>query len=308
VPAIHICESGLRDGLQLVKTVLATEHKKALLDAVVAAGVRETDTTSFVPAHVIPQFADAAEVMAHARRHDGLVAGALVPNVKGAERALAAGAQLITFVISVSRSHNLANVRRTHEQQLENARGVRALIDAVPAASRPRYVVALSTAFGCSIEGRVPVADVVGMAEQVRAAGAEEIVLADTVGYGNPALIKQCVGAVRNAVGREVPLRLHLHNTFGTGLANALAGIETGITRFDAALGGLGGCPFAPGASGNIATEDLVFMCEEIGLSTGIDLARLIEATRLLARVLPGERIRSAVAEAGLPRFMRPAA
>jgi hydroxymethylglutaryl-CoA lyase len=303
-PDVHVCEVGLRDGLQLVTGVVPTATKTALLDALVAAGFAEMDVTSFVPPQVVPQFFDAAAVMAHARsRHPGLGAGALVPNVKGAERAIAADATALFFVASVSRGHSRANVRREPEEQVAALGAVHALIHARPASARPRLVGALATAFGCSIDGRIAPAAVARMAVAMAEAGAEEIVLADTVGYADPRRIREVLAAVRGAIGGALPLRLHLHDTMGLGLANALAGLEAGITRFDAALGGLGGCPFAPGASGNIATEDLVFMLEQMGLSTGIDLSRLLAASALLSRSLPQERLRSHVAEAGIPRL-----
>ena len=174
-------------------------------------------------------------------------------------------------IVSVSHSHSLANNRRTPEEQIEITREMKALVDAQATGARPLLIAGLPTAFGCSIEGKIPVADVCRLAVAMKDLGADEINLADTVGYADPHLIKLVVKAVRDAVGDDMPIRLHLHNTLGLGLANVLAGIEAGITRFDAAVGGLGGCPFAPGASGNIATEDLVFMLEQMGLRTGID-------------------------------------
>ena len=307
-PDIHICETGLRDGLQLVRNVVPTPVKAALIDALAASGITEIDVTSFVPTQVLPQFADAAEVAAHALKHPGWQVAALAPNLKGAERAIASGVHILNFVVSVSRSHNEANVRRSPEEQVEVARDIKALISSQPCESRPRLVVALATAFGCSIEGRIKRRDVYQLATQMREAGADEIVLADTVGYADPLLIRNTVNDVRHAVGEEFPIRLHLHDTMGTGMANVLAGIEIGVKRFDAAFGGLGGCPFAPGASGNIATEDLVFMAEQMGLRTGIDLKKLIKATNSLAHHLPQERMRSHVREAGIPRVYRTAA
>lgn len=306
---VHICEVGPRDGLQLAKQVMPTERKKAWLTALAATGLPEVDATSFVPPAAFPQFADGAEIVRHALSFaDGWRVGALAPNLKGAERAIEAGVQIVNFVVSVSRGHNLANVRRTVEEQVAAARQVKALINARPAGQRPKLVAGLSTAFGCSIEGKIAVADVCRVARMMLEAGADEITLADTVGYADPRLIKDVVAAVRGEIGDQVPLRLHLHDTMGTGLANALAGLEAGITRFDAALGGLGGCPFAPGASGNIATEDLVYMFEQMGLKTGIDLPRLLAATDILADALPQERIRSHVREAGIPRVYGAAA
>jgi hydroxymethylglutaryl-CoA lyase len=303
---VHICETGPRDGLQLVEQIMPMAAKKAMIAALARSGLPEVDAASFVPPQRFPQFADAAEIVAEARAcsrtSNGWVVGALVPNRKGAERAIAAGAQALYSIVSVSRSHNLANVRRTPDEQIEITREIKTLIDALPEAERPQLVGGLPTAFGCSIEGRVPVADVCRIAVAMRELGADEITLADTVGYADPVLIKSVVAAVRSAVGQDTPLRLHLHDTMGLGLANVLAGLEVGITRFDAAIGGLGGCPFAPGASGNIATEDLVFMLEQMGLRTGVDLPALLEATEILAESLPQERIRSHVREAGIPK------
>jgi hydroxymethylglutaryl-CoA lyase len=303
---VHICETGPRDGLQLVEQIMPTAAKKAMIAALARSGLPEVDAASFVPPQRFPQFADAAEIVAEARAcsrtSNGWVVGALVPNRKGAERAIAAGAQVLYSIVSVSRSHNLANVRRTPDEQIKITREIKTLIDVLPEAERLRLVGGLPTAFGCSIEGRVPVADVCRIAVAMKELGADEITLADTVGYADPVLIKSVVAAVRSAVGKDTPLRLHLHDTMGLGLANVLAGLEVGITRFDAAIGGLGGCPFAPGASGNIATEDLVFMLEQMGLRTGVDLPALLEATEILAESLPQERIRSHVREAGIPK------
>jgi hydroxymethylglutaryl-CoA lyase len=305
---IHVCEVGLRDGLQLVKAILPTTAKTALLDMFADAGFVEIDVAGFVPPHIIPQFADAAAVMAHALALPNIRAGALVPNVKGASRAIAAGADVLYTVVSVSRAHNLANVRRTPDEQVASVREIDTLRKAAPIGARPQIVGGIATAFGCSLEGRIGLADVCRIAVGLREAGVDEITLADTVGYADPLLVKKTVADVKDAIGQDFPLRLHLHDTMGLGIANALAGLEAGVTRFDSAAGGLGGCPFAPGASGNIASEDLVFMLEQMGLRTGIDLERLLAATAALARLLPEERIRSHVREAGIPRIFGEAA
>jgi hydroxymethylglutaryl-CoA lyase len=308
-PDVHICEAGPRDGLQNLDVVLPTEAKCALLDAIVAAGVREIDAGSFVPAKVVPQFADVDAVMAHAVRHkQDVTIGALVPNFKGAERAIAAGVDTIYFVISASEAHNMANVRRTIGEQVEGFRAVRAAIDAKPEGKRPQLMGAISTAFGCSIQGRISEADVCKVATAYAEAGADEIGLADTVGYATPPLIKQIVAAVRRDVGSRMTLRLHLHDTLGVGLANAIAGLDVGIRRFDAAVSGLGGCPFAPGARGNIVTEDLVFMLEQMGLSTGIDLDRLMATRAILGAHIAEKHLTGHLHEAGIPRALRRAA
>jgi hydroxymethylglutaryl-CoA lyase len=304
MPDIHICETGPRDGLQNLPVILPTAAKLALIDGIVAAGVSEIDACSFVPPKVVPQFADADDVIAHALGKKGATIGALCPNARGAERAIVAGAHVIYFVISASETHNRANVRRTVDEQLAIFAEVRRLASGAP--HRPRLMAAISTAFGCSLEGRVAEGAVRRIAQAFAAGGADEIGLADTVGYGTPPLIKAIVKGVRADVGQTMPLRLHLHDTLGFGLANAVAGIEAGITRFDAAVSGLGGCPFAPGARGNVVTEDLVFLCEELGLSTGIDLTRLMETRRVLAEHVPAHLLTGHLHEAGIPRALRP--
>lgn len=303
---VHICETGPRDGLQILDVFVPTEAKCALIDAIVAAGVPEVEVGSFVPPKVVPQFADIDAVMQHALRHsDKTLVGALVPNLKGAQRAIAAGARAINFVISASEAHNKANVRRTIDEQFEEFKGVRAAIDALPAAKRPALLGAISTSYGCSIAGRVSEAEVLRVARGYAENGAEEIALADTVGYATPPLIKTVVQAVRYEIGPHVPLRLHLHDTLGMGLANAVAGLEVGIRRFDAAVSGLGGCPFAPGARGNIVTEDLVFMLEEMGFRTGIDLDKLMSTRQLLARHIEPRHLTGHLHEAGIPKALR---
>jgi len=307
-PDVHICEVGPRDGLQNLDMFVPTAAKCALIDAIAAAGVREIDAGSFVPPKVVPQFADVDVVMPHALAHEAITIGALVPNFKGAERAIAAGVDVIYFVISASETHNQANVRRTIDQQLEGFRAVRAAIDAMPAGSRPHLSGGISTAFGCSMEGRIGEGAVRRLAMSYAEAGADEIGLADTVGYATPPLIKQIVEGVRSDLGPAMSLRLHLHDTLGMGLANVFAGLEAGIRRFDAAVSGLGGCPFAPGARGNIVTEDLVFMLEEMGLSTGIDLDRLMTTREILAAHIPAKHLTGHLHEAGIPKALRRAA
>jgi hydroxymethylglutaryl-CoA lyase len=308
-PDVHICEVAARDGFQNLDVFVPTEAKCELIDAIVAAGISEIDAGSFVPPKVVPQFADVDAVMAHALQHEGAATiGALVPNFKGAERAIAASVDVIYYVISASESHNLANVRRTIEEQLDGFRAVRSALNALPAAERPRLMGAVATAFGCSIEGPIKEAAVGRVARGFAEAGADEIGLADTVGYGTPALVKDIVRVVRGEVGPQMALRLHLHDTLGTGLANAVAGLDAGIRSFDAAVSGLGGCPFAPGARGNIVTEDLVFMLERMGLSTGIDLDRLMRTREILARHIAPRHLTGHLHEAGIPKALRCAA
>jgi hydroxymethylglutaryl-CoA lyase len=304
---VLISEVGPRDGLQSIKPTLPLAVKKAWIDAEAAAGVREIEVGSFVPAHVLPQLADTAEVVAHARTIPGLTVAVLVPNQRGAEAAVKAGAHKLTIPLSASESHSLKNVRRTQAQMIDEARGIAALIRGLPAAQRPRFEGGLSTAFGCTIEGVVPADKVVNLAEQLMAAGCDEVGLSDTTGYANPAQIKDLVRRVKAAVGDEHLSGLHLHNTRGVGLANVIAGLDVGIKTFDSSLGGLGGCPFAPGASGNIVTEDLVFMLEAMGLCTGIDLPRLLAVRQILQAALPDEPLYGFTPDAGLPKGFAPA-
>ncbi len=298
---ILISEVGPRDGLQSIDRVMPLAAKQAWITAEAAAGVTEIEVGSFVPAKLLPQLADTAEVVRFARTIPGLTVAVLVPNLKGAEAAVAAGAHKITIPLSVSETHSLKNVQRTHAQMLDETRAIVALLQSLPKAQRPHFEGGLSTAFGCTIEGPIPADTVVRLAEAMMQAGCDEVGLSDTTGYANPAQVRMLVKRVRAAVGDAALTGLHLHNTRGLGLANVIAGLEVGITTFDSSLGGLGGCPFAPGASGNIVTEDLVFMLEAMGLQTGIDLPRLLQVREILRDALPGEALYGFTPDAGLP-------
>ena len=302
MPDIHVIEVGPRDGLQIAKSIMPTALKLRWIAEAAAAGLTEVEVCSFVPAKVVPGMGDAAEVTRFARTIKGLTTAVLVPNRKGAEGAIAAGAQIISMPISVSVSHNAANIRKTHAQSIDELRAVVDLASSQPAGQRPKVVAALSTSFGCSIEGAVPEAHVLALGEKVLAAGAQSVALADTIGIGNPAQVKRLFKAAHAAFGRERVGGAHFHDTRGQGLANVVAALDAGVTAFDSCLAGLGGCPFAPGASGNICTEDLVWMLEEMGLSTGIDLAKLLAIRAVLIEGLPGERLAGHLAEAGLAR------
>ena len=296
---IEVVEVGLRDGLQNVAVAMSTDAKKDWLSGAAAAGISEVEACSFVPVKLFPQFADNKAVVAHALALTPMTVSALTPNARGAADALAAGVQKLSFTLSASRGHSLANVRKTPEEQLGE---FRRLIEVRDADGRGVTVTGgLSTAFGCTLEGEVAEADVCRLAEGLVGAGADDISLADTVGYASPADIRRLVTAVRREIGGKLTT-LHLHDTRGLGLANVIAGIEAGITVFDASLGGLGGCPYAPGASGNICTEDLVFMLESMGLSTGIDLEALLELRAMVERELPGAEFHGALARARLPK------
>ncbi len=304
---ILISEVGPRDGLQSIAPVLPTDVKKAWIAAEAAAGVTEIEVGSFVPAKLLPQLADTGEIVAYARTIPGLTVAALVPNAKGAAAAIAAGAHKITLPLSVSESHSLANLRRTHEQVIAEAGQIAALIADLPAERRPHFEGSLSTVFGCTLEGAIPDRQIARLAEALMAAGCDEIGLADTTGYADPSGVRRMVRLVRGVAGEAAVTGIHLHNTRGLGLANVLAGLEAGLTTFDSSLGGLGGCPFAPGASGNIVTEDLVFMLEAMGLDTGIDLPRLLDVRRILRDALPEEPLYGFTPEAGLPLGFTPA-
>lgn len=304
---ILISEVGPRDGLQSIDPVLPTAVKKAWIAAEAAAGVTEIEVGSFVPAKLLPQLADTADVVAYARTIPGLTVAALVPNAKGAAAAIAAGAHKITLPLSVSETHSLANLRRTHDQVIAEAGQIAALIADLPADRRPHFEGSLSTVFGCTLEGMIPDGQIARLTDALMAAGCDEIGLADTTGYADPVAVKRMVKLVRGVAGDAAVTGIHLHNTRGLGLANVLAGLEEGLTTFDSSLGGLGGCPFAPGASGNIVTEDLVFMLEAMGLDTGIDLPRLLDVRRILQDALPGEPLYGFTPDAGLPLGFVPA-
>jgi hydroxymethylglutaryl-CoA lyase len=298
---ILISEVGPRDGLQSVPSIMPTQAKKAWIDAAVAAGLREIEVGSFVPARLLPQLADTAEIVAHARTIPGLTVAVLVPNAKGAEAAIAAGAHKLTLPLSVSETHSLANLRKTHAAVIAEAGAIAAMIADLPDGERPHFEGSLSTVFGCTLEGAIPDAQIARLAEALMTAGCDEVGLSDTTGYADPASVRHLIALVRGVVGAGALTGIHLHNTRGLGLANVLAALDCGLTTFDASLGGLGGCPFAPGASGNIVTEDLVFMLEAMGLDTGIDLDRLIKVRDIVATALPDEPLYGFVAQAGLP-------
>jgi hydroxymethylglutaryl-CoA lyase len=298
---VIVREVGLRDGLQIHPTFMPTESKIAWIEAEAAAGMSEIEVTSYVPPKLIPQFIDAEEVTRRALAIPGLAVAALIPNSRGAERGLALGVHKLNFVMSVSKTHNLKNVRREREESVADFRKIVELVKAQPESRRPRIVGGLSTALGCSFEGRVPVADVVKYALLLAEAGADELVVADTVGYADPAQVRAVFKAVMAEIG-SLPLAAHFHDTRGTGLANVATALECGVRRFDASLAGLGGCPFAPGATGNIVMDDLCFMLDSMGLTTGVDLQKLLDVREIVRTALPDIEMHGALARAGLPR------
>jgi len=310
--SVQIREVGMRDGLQSIADIMPTETKLAWLDAEYAAGVREIEVSSFVPPKLLPQLADAEAVVKHALTLPELTVSALIPNSRGAERGLALGVHEMNFVLSVSDGHNLSNVRRSTEESIADFRRVVELCrekggGSLASGGRPRINCGLATSFGCTIEGDVDEDRVRRIANEVAAAGADGIILADTVGYGNPAAIGRVFRRVIADVA-PLPVAAHFHDTRGLGLANVLAAFAAGCKAFDASLGGLGGCPYAPGATGNIVLEDTVFMFESMGLETGIDLEKLNAAREIVARALPEVTLYGAIAKAGLPRNYHPVA
>jgi hydroxymethylglutaryl-CoA lyase len=302
---VIVCEVGPRDGLQIAKGIMATDNKARWIEAIADAGVPEIEVGSFVPPKLVPQMADTDAIVRRAVTIPGLIVVALAPNLRGAQNAYEAGTHRVSIPVSVSEGHSRANLNRTPAEQVAE---VARVVGWVRSQKRRMEVEAgCSTAFGCSIDGVVPIRNVVAIATGLAEAGVDSIALADTVGYAHPAQVHETVRAVRAAIGEKLE-GLHLHDTMGLGLANALAGLEEGIRNFDAALAGLGGCPFAPGASGNIVTEDLVFMLESMGFVTGIDLGKLIAARNVLHEGLPGEPLHGQVPKAGIPKTFRAAA
>ena len=299
--SVLISEVGPRDGLQNCDSIMPTPIKKEWISALYDAGLREIEVGSFVPAKLLPQLADTAEIVDHARTHDGLVVAVLVPNLKGAENALKTGAHKLTLPLSVSETHSLKNLRRTHDQVIEEVTAISALIASLPKDKRPHFEGSLSTVFGCTLEGAIPEKQILTLTERLLAAGVDEIGLSDTTGYADPSSVRHLIRQVRRIAGDDKVTGIHLHNTRGLGLANALAAFDEGLSTFDASQGGLGGCPFAPGASGNITTEDLVFMFEAMGVSTGVDLEKLFSARAIVRRGLPDEPLYGFTPDAGLP-------
>ncbi len=299
---IEVSEVGTRDGLQSIDSIMPTAAKKAWIAAEAAAGVPEIEVGSFVPARILPQLADTAELVAFAKTLPGLNVAVLVPNLQGARAAIGSGVDKMALPFSVSESHSRANVNRSHAQMFAEVAAIVAALSETPEERRPRFEVGLSTAFGCTLEGAIDEDKVVRIAEKVVELGADEVGLSDTTGYGNPAQVRRLTARIHAALGRQRMTGIHLHNTRGQGLANVMAALEAGLTTIDSSLGGIGGCPFAPGASGNIVTEDLVFLLEAMGLNTGIDIDRMLKVRAQVRAALPGEFLYGFLADAGVPK------
>jgi len=304
---ILVHEVGPRDGLQSISTIFSTSAKLEWIRVEAAAGVRQIQVGSFVPPKLLPQMADSAEVVAQAKRIEGLTVSALVPNLQGAQNGIAAGADQLGVVMSVSEAHNQSNVRRSLDESLEGFSQIIAYRNEVEGDRKTVISGGLATSFGCTISGKVPLADVMALAEQLVKRGAGRLSVADTVGYANPRQVKELFDELFRTVGRDIPVGAHFHDTRGLGLANVCAALEAGVREFDSCLGGLGGCPYAPGASGNIVTEDLVFMLESMGMKTGTDLDGLLAAREIMQRHLKGEPTQGTFAKVGPPLGFVPA-
>jgi len=297
-------EVGLRDGLQSIATIVPTRQKMEWIADAYAAGQREIEVGSFVPARLLPQLADTAELLDFARTLPGLRASVLVPNLKGAERAIEGKAHLMILPLSASHQHSLANLRKTPDEVVSELGRIRAARDA--AGAQTLIEGGVGTAFGCTLQGEVDQDEVLRLMQALLDAGADRVSLADTVGYANPRAVRElCEKAI--AIAGERFCCGHFHDTRGMALANAYAALQAGVDRFDASLAGIGGCPHAPGASGNAATEDLSYMLSSMGVDTGIDLERLLTLRAKVATWLPNETLHGALHLAGLPK-QQPAA
>lgn len=301
-PTVVVREVGLRDGLQSIARTLPTASKLEWIRGARDAGLREIEVGSFVPPRLLPQLADTADVVAGALELDGLVVSVLVPNVKGAERALASGAHSMLVPLSASRAHSLANLRKTPDDVVREIAAMRAMRDA--AGSACELEVGISTAFGCTIQGRVEPKEVVRLLRAVLDAGVDRVGLADTVGYADPKAVRELFGRALEVAGERLACG-HFHDTRGLGLANVFAAWEAGVRRFDASLAGIGGCPYAPGASGNVATEDVAYLFASMGEPTGIDVDALLSLRTQVGQWLDGEPLHGALWRAGLPKTMR---
>jgi hydroxymethylglutaryl-CoA lyase len=303
---VVVREVGLRDGLQSIATIVPTAQKREWIAAAHAAGQREIEVGSFVPAKRLPQLADTAAVLAFAKTLPGLFASVLVPNLKGAERALAGDADLMILPLSASHAHSLANLRKTPDEVVAELARIRAARDA--SGRKTLIEGGVGTAFGCTIQGDVPPADVLRLMQALLDAGADRVSLADTVGYADPAAVSRLVEQALKIAGDRFCCG-HFHDTRGLALANVLAALQLGVARFDASLAGIGGCPHAPGASGNATTEDLVFMLEAMGCRTGVDLDALLRLRERVVGWIAGEPTHGTLWRAGLPKtFARTAA
>ena len=299
---VTIREVGLRDGLQSIARTLPTAQKLQWIQDAYEAGIREIEVGSFVPPKLLPQLADTAELVAFAKTLPGLCVSVLVPNLKGAERAMDSGADWMLLPLSASHAHSLANLRRAPDEVLAE---IAAMVQARSArGSNIRIEVGMSTALGCTIQGRVEVDEVLRLLKAVVALGVDRVGIADTVGYADPRQVGELFAKAREVAGDKLACG-HFHDTRGLGMANVMAALQAGETRFDACLAGIGGCPHAPGASGNVATEDLAYLFASMGIETGIDFGKLMALRTQVAQWLAGECLHGSIAQAGLPKTLR---
>lgn len=289
---VEVVEVGLRDGLQSEPEFVPTETKVAILNALIDAGVRHIEATSFVSPRAVPQLRDAVELLAQVNKRAGVMLSALAPNRRGVERALSSHADEVVVFLSATESHNQKNLNRPVEQSLRDIEEVAQLLQG----QAMRRKGAIAVAFGCPFEGDVDIAVLKTIVAQFSRLGFDAVTLGDTTGMATPKLVRRTVDVLRNDFP-DMKLSLHFHNTRGLGLVNVVEGLRAGITSFESSLGGLGGCPFAPGATGNICTEDLVNLLHEMDIETGIDLAALIQVARrfeqVMQRTLPGQLIKA---------------
>jgi len=297
---VVIREVGLRDGLQLVKKFPSTAAKQDWIDIDYAAGLRHFEVGSYLPASSFPQFADVDTLIGKVATLPGAFSTALALNKRGGLNALAGAADEILCVVSASEAHNMANARRSREDGLKEISEIIALRDA--SARKPVVTVGIAMAFGCSIAGKdaVPIDEVVRMAVACRDLGADVVSVADTVGYGGPTQVRALARALSRELG-NMPIGMHFHDTRGLGIANAAAALDEGVRILDASLGGLGGCPFAPAATGNVVLEDVVFLAQSMGFDVGVDVEKLMAVRAILSREMPDEQLYGQLARAGLP-------
>jgi hydroxymethylglutaryl-CoA lyase len=299
---ITLREVGLRDGLQSIARILPTAQKLEWIRDAHAAGLREIEVGSFVPPKLLPQLADTAELVAYAKSLPNLVVSVLVPNLKGAERAMDSGADWMLLPLSASQAHSQANLRKSPDEVVAE---IGAMVDARQSrGSSIRIEVGLSTALGCTIQGDVDTQEVLRLLRAVLALGVDRVSLADTVGYADPRQVGELFARAREVAGDKLDAA-HFHDTRGLGVANVMAALHAGQTRFDACLAGIGGCPHAPGASGNVATEDLAYLFASMGVHTGVDFTRLMALREKVAQWLSGECLHGSIAQAGLPKPLR---
>lgn len=298
---VMVREVGLRDGLQSIARTLPTAQKLQWIQGAYDAGVREIEVGSFVPAKLLPQLADTHALVAFAKTLPGLCVSVLVPNLKGAERAMDCGANWMLLPLSASHAHSKANLRKTPDDVLAE---IGALVEARRTkGSDIQIEVGISTAFGCTLQGRVEPEEVLRLIGAVLALGVDRVGLADTVGYADPRQVGALFAQAREVAGARLACG-HFHDTRGLGMANVMAALQAGETRFDACLAGIGGCPHAPGASGNVATEDLVYLMASMGIETGIEFDKLLALRAQVAQWLAGECLHGAIAQAGLPKTL----